>query len=77
MGLDAGPKTRRRNSAVVERAKLVVWNGPLGLFEIEKFRGGSLAMLNDINARTKSGQATTIVGGGDTASLVNMTPGAG
>lgn len=76
MGLDAGPKTRRRNSVVVERAKMICWNGPLGLFEIEKFRNGSLSMLNDITARTKTGQAISIVGGGDTASLVNMVPGA-
>jgi phosphoglycerate kinase len=70
--------TRKENGEAIARAKtsipsnfqiLVVWNGPQGAFEIEKFRSGSLAVLDALEAVTARG-GTTIVGGGDTVSLV-------
>jgi phosphoglycerate kinase len=48
MGLDVGPKTIERNSQVIQRAKTIFWNGPQGVFEMQPFAKGSLAMLDDI-----------------------------
>jgi len=66
MGLDVGPKTAEEFSKVVLRAKTIVWNGPPGVFEFENFAKGTKAMMDAIVQVTKSG-ATTIIGGGDTA----------
>ena len=61
MGLDIGPRTIERYSAEIARAKTVVWNGPMGVFEVAPFAKGTLAMAE---ALTKV-RGTTIVGGGD------------
>lgn len=53
---------------------MIVWNGPQGLFEVEKFKNGSVNLLNQIVARTQSG-ATSIIGGGDTVNLVKSIKG--
>jgi phosphoglycerate kinase len=53
-------------SDAVRRAKLIVWNGPVGVFEFEKFANGTKAIMDEVVAATKAG-ATTIIGGGDTA----------
>jgi phosphoglycerate kinase len=66
MGLDAGPKSRELYAAVIARSKTIVWNGPAGVFEFEKFAGATQAMADAIAQATASG-ATTVVGGGDTA----------
>ncbi|KAH8293171.1 hypothetical protein KR044_009653, partial [Drosophila immigrans] len=66
MGLDIGDKTIEIFNKAITEAKTIVWNGPPGLFENEKFAGGTKAMLEAIVCATKAG-ATTIVGGGDTA----------
>ena len=68
MGLDIGPKTIEVFKSALKEAKTVVWNGPMGVFEFEKFAGGTLALakvLADI-------EATTIIGGGDSAAAVNQ-----
>ena len=67
MGLDVGPKTRANNSEVIARAKTVLWNGPLGVYEMGPFGGGTISAFWDLVAATKRG-ATTIIGGGDTGS---------
>jgi len=67
MGLDIGPKTRSQNSEVISRAKTVLWNGPLGVYELGPFGGGTIAAFWDLVAATAAG-ATTIIGGGDTGS---------
>merc|ERR1712060_893305 len=69
MGLDCGPMSCEANKAMILEAKTVLWNGPQGVFEFPKFAKGSLAALESVCAATKAG-ACTIVGGGDTASLV-------
>eukprot|EP00047_Mylnosiga_fluctuans_P002644 m.225316 g.225316 ORF g.225316 m.225316 type:complete len:436 (-) comp11249_c0_seq1:49-1356(-) len=69
MGLDIGPASAAQFAEVVKRAKTVVWNGPMGVFEMAPFAGGSLAVLDAVIATTQGG-ATTIIGGGDTATLV-------
>ncbi|XP_034098982.1 uncharacterized protein LOC117564374 [Drosophila albomicans] len=66
MGLDIGDKTIELYNKAIMEAKTIVWNGPPGLFENEKFAGGTKAMLQAIVCATEAG-ATTIVGGGDTA----------
>jgi phosphoglycerate kinase len=65
MGLDIGPRTRLQNSTVIERASTILWNGPLGVYEMGPFGGGTLAAMQDMVLATKRG-ATTIIGGGDT-----------
>jgi phosphoglycerate kinase len=66
MGLDAGPKSIELYAAAVGRAKTIIWNGPSGVFEFEKFAGSTKAMAAEIAKATAAG-ATTVVGGGDTA----------
>ncbi|MGC4074234.1 MAG: phosphoglycerate kinase [Nibricoccus sp.] len=66
MGLDAGPKSRELFAQVIGRAKTIIWNGPPGVFEVEKFADGTKAMAAAIAQATASG-AITVVGGGDTA----------
>jgi phosphoglycerate kinase len=66
MGLDAGPKSIALYAAAIARAQTIVWNGPPGVFEFAKFATSSKAMAEAIAAATARG-ATTVVGGGDTA----------
>ncbi len=68
MGLDIGEKTRKLFTDAVKDAKTVVWNGPMGVFEFDNFAKGTLALaqaLADVDA-------TTIIGGGDSAAAVNQ-----
>eukprot|EP00920_Eleutheroschizon_duboscqi_P009020 GHVT01020607.1.p1 GENE.GHVT01020607.1~~GHVT01020607.1.p1 ORF type:complete len:392 (+),score=83.82 GHVT01020607.1:900-2075(+) len=69
MGMDAGPVAIAKAEQMIKKAKTIVWNGPQGVFEMEKFAKGSLACLDAVIAATAAG-AISIVGGGDTASLV-------
>jgi phosphoglycerate kinase len=64
--LDVGPKTIEAYKKLLSDAKLVVWNGPVGVFEMPKFAEGTFALAN-ILAESK---ATTVIGGGDSASAV-------
>lgn len=66
MGLDCGPESVKVFADAIKRAKLIVWNGPVGVFEFEKFSNGTKQMMNEVVEATKSG-CTTIIGGGDTA----------
>ena len=65
MGLDIGPASSRLFRQVLSDAQTVVWNGPMGVYEWDKFSKGSMNMSHDI----ASTHATTIVGGGDTADV--------
>jgi phosphoglycerate kinase len=65
-GLDAGPKSVELYRQAILASKTIVWNGPAGVFEFEKFAGATKAMADAIAEATAKG-ATTIVGGGDTA----------
>jgi phosphoglycerate kinase len=65
MGLDIGPASSRLFREVLNDAQTIIWNGPMGVYEWDKFSKGSLKMSHDI-ADT---HATTIVGGGDTADV--------
>jgi len=65
-GLDCGPATNANVAAVIARAKTVVWNGPLGVFEFEKFAGGTKSAMDAMVKVTTTG-SVTVIGGGDTA----------
>lgn len=65
-GLDAGPKSRELFNTVIQRAKTIIWNGPAGVFEFDKFAESTKAMALAIAEATEKG-AISIVGGGDTA----------
>lgn len=68
MGLDAGPKSNELFAETVAKAKTIVWNGPPGVFEFDKFATGTKSLLD---AAVKSAEAgnTVIIGGGDTATV--------
>jgi len=66
MGLDIGPASSRLFREVLNDARTIIWNGPMGVYEMDKFAKGSLKMSHDIS----DSYATTIIGGGDTADLV-------
>lgn len=66
MGLDCGPNSVAEFREAVKRAKLIVWNGPVGVFEMEKFAAGTKAVMDAVVEATQNG-STTIIGGGDTA----------
>ena len=68
-GLDIGPKTISEFSKELEKAKTVVWNGPMGVFEVAKFATGTIKIAEELAKITRKG-ATTIVGGGDSAAAV-------
>lgn len=69
MALDIGPATRKAYVAVVGESKTVFWNGPMGVFEVEPFRGGTLEMA----AALAGVRGFTVVGGGDSLSAVEMS----
>ena len=69
MGMDIGPETVKQFTSEITKAKTVVWNGPMGVFEMSNFAIGTNAVAQALAEATKSG-ATTIVGGGDSASAI-------
>ncbi len=70
-GVDAGPKSREIFDTVVNKSKTILWNGPLGVFEMESFAGGTIALGHSIDKATKNG-AFSLVGGGDSVAAVKQ-----
>jgi phosphoglycerate kinase len=66
MGLDIGPKTIAAFTDVIHPAKTIVWNGPMGVFEIDQFAHGTIGVAQAV----ASVQGTTIIGGGDSVAAV-------
>jgi phosphoglycerate kinase len=69
--LDIGPKTIGEFQSIVRDAKTVVWNGPMGVFEIEETAKGTYAIANALAEATANG-ATTVIGGGDSAAAIDQ-----
>jgi phosphoglycerate kinase len=70
-GFDIGPKTIAAYAAEVAKAKTVVWNGPMGVFEKAQFAAGTKSIVDAVVAATKAG-AITVIGGGDSAAAVEQ-----
>ncbi|SDW08260.1 phosphoglycerate kinase [Flavobacterium degerlachei] len=70
-GLDAGPKSLANFEKVIMESKTILWNGPLGVFEMESFANGTIALGNYIAASTEKG-AFSLVGGGDSVAAVKQ-----
>ncbi|WP_125153616.1 phosphoglycerate kinase [Clostridium rectalis] len=68
MGLDIGPKTAKLYAKEVKDAKTIVWNGPMGVFEFEKFAKGTI----EVARAMVDSNGTTVIGGGDSAAAVNQ-----
>merc|ERR1711966_450757 len=66
LGLDIGPKSIELNDAAIAKSKTIVWNGPMGVFEMGAFEAGTKKMMDKIVEVTKAG-AISVIGGGDTA----------
>jgi len=69
MGLDIGTKTVELFSDIIKNSKTVLWNGPMGVFEMENFEKGTRAVANAVVDATKNG-AFTLIGGGDSAAAI-------
>ena len=70
-GLDAGPASREKFDKVVQNAKTILWNGPLGVFEFSNFSNGTIALGESVAEATKNG-AFSLVGGGDSVAAVKQ-----
>ncbi|WP_132704856.1 phosphoglycerate kinase [Winogradskyella wandonensis] len=70
-GLDAGPKSKANFHEVVMQCKTILWNGPLGVFEMENFANGTIELGNSIAEATENG-AFSLVGGGDSVAAVKQ-----
>merc|ERR1712060_715520 len=66
MGLDCGPKSIEMNAAAVAASKTIIWNGPMGVFEMKSFEAGTKSLMDAVVAGTEAG-VITVIGGGDTA----------
>jgi phosphoglycerate kinase len=69
MGLDIGPKAIEENNVVIKGSKTILWNGPMGVFEMKKFESGTKAAAEAVAEATKNG-AFSLIGGGDSAAAV-------
>ena len=71
MGLDIGPKAIVEFTKVIESSRSVLWNGPMGVFEMSNFSNGTKSISNAVVAATNNG-AFTLVGGGDSAAAIHQ-----
>ncbi|CAN5322350.1 phosphoglycerate kinase [soil metagenome] len=69
--LDAGPETVAKLIAAIDASKTLIWNGPLGVFEVPPFDAATVAAAKHVAERTKAGALIAVAGGGDTVSAVN------
>merc|ERR1712003_116606 len=66
MGLDCGPKSIELNAQAVAESKTIIWNGPMGVFEMKSFEAGTKKLMDSVVKATRDG-VITVIGGGDTA----------
>lgn len=71
MGLDIGAETIDRFNTVIQSSRTILWNGPMGVFEMENFKNGTVAVANALVNATDAG-AFTLIGGGDSVSAINQ-----
>ena len=71
-GMDIGPKTVQAHCELIPRAKTILWNGPMGVFEDKRFSEGTFAVARAVAGATQKG-AKSIIGGGDTVKALNLT----
>jgi phosphoglycerate kinase len=71
MGLDIGPQAMQVFAKTIENSKTILWNGPMGVFEMEKFARGTKTVAEAVVNATKKG-AFSLIGGGDSAAAVNQ-----
>ena len=69
--LDAGPATVARLTAAVDASKTLIWNGPLGVFEVPPFDAATVAVAHHVAARARSGHLVAVGGGGDTVAALH------
>jgi phosphoglycerate kinase len=72
MALDTGPKAVEAVVKALDSVKTVVWNGPLGVFEVSPFEKGTKAVAQAVAQRTKAGKLLSVAGGGDTVAVLNV-----
>jgi phosphoglycerate kinase len=72
MILDVGPRSIERINAAIDDAATLVWNGPVGAFELTPFDKGTVTAANHAAARTKAGKLISVAGGGDTVAALNQ-----
>ena len=72
MILDTGPQSVAHVAKVLEGCKTILWNGPMGAFEIPSFAQGTFALAQQVAAMTKAGKLTSVAGGGDTVAALNQ-----
>jgi phosphoglycerate kinase len=72
MILDVGPQSLERIKGAIDEAETIVWNGPLGAFEIPPFDHGTVAAARHVAARTRAGKLMSVAGGGDTVAALNQ-----
>jgi phosphoglycerate kinase len=70
MGLDIGPDAIRKFTSIIENSKTILWNGPMGVFEMENFSAGTKAIAEAIAGATQKG-AFSLIGGGDSVAAIN------
>jgi len=70
MGLDIGPDTVKKFAGIIEKSKTILWNGPMGVFEMEKFASGTKAIAMAVAEATDKG-AFSLIGGGDSVAAIN------
>ncbi len=71
MGLDIGPNTIAQYTDIISKASTVIWNGPMGVFEMDAFASGTRAVAQALADATEASGAMTIVGGGDSVAAIN------
>jgi phosphoglycerate kinase len=71
-GFDIGPKTRELYKAEIAKAKTIIWNGPMGVFEKKPFAAGTKAVAEAVAQATSKNGAVTIIGGGDSAAAIEQ-----
>lgn len=72
MGLDIGPEAQKQYGEIILNSKSILWNGPVGVFELEPFSNGTLAMASYIAEATDEG-AYSLIGGGDSVAAINQS----